>query len=170
MYLKKYHLKVTDTDIKYDGRKSINDSMTASKVLIDYYKEYSEEKEKYVVLFLNNQNKIIGIDEVSVGTIDKTVVHAREVFRKAIMLGCTKIITAHNHPSGSLTPSVDDFKTNKAMVEAGNILRIEVLDNFIIASDKSFSFKQNNLMDIETLNRMLSGRNLINAIKNHDID
>lgn len=83
---------------------------------------------------------------ISKGTVNKTIAMPREVFRRAIKLGATSIIIAHNHPSGDPTPSKEDVVLTERMVECGRILGIEVLDHIVVGDGECFSLKQAGLM------------------------
>lgn len=88
-------------------------------------------KEKFLVFWLNTANKVIGYEVVSEGILNASVAHPREVFRGAIVSSCNSIIIAHNHPSGDLEPSAEDFLITSKLVKTGNIIDIEVLDHII---------------------------------------
>jgi DNA repair protein RadC len=90
-------------------------------------------KEHFKLILLNPRNKIIGISTISIGTLNASLVHPREVFKDAITHSAASVILAHNHPSGDLEPSEDDLKITKKLVDSGKILGIEVLDHIIIA-------------------------------------
>ena len=94
-----------------------------------------DPRERFVVFFLDSQNRIRGISEVSVGIVDASVVHARETFRGAILANATSIILAHNHPSGDTTPSPEDRTITRQMKEAGKLLGIRVLDHLVVGWD-----------------------------------
>lgn len=96
-----------------------------------------QKKEHFVILCLNTRNKLIE-DDVSVGTLNASLVHPREVFKKAILNNASHVIVAHNHPSGDSTPSPQDIETTKRLIEAGKILGINVIDH-IIVTDKNFT-------------------------------
>lgn len=87
--------------------------------------------------------KYIGEDEISKGTVNQTIAMPREVFRKAIDLGASSIILAHNHPSGDVRPSMDDINLTMRMADAGKILGINVLDHFVVGHNSYYSFKEN---------------------------
>ena len=87
--------------------------------------------------------KYIGEDEISKGTVNQTIAMPREVFRKAIDLGASSIILAHNHPSGDVHPSMDDINLTRRMADAGKILGINVLDHFVVGHNSYYSFKEN---------------------------
>ena len=92
-----------------------------------------KNKEHFVMLYLDSRNKLI-IDDVSVGTLNASLVHPREVFAEAIKNKAASVIVAHNHPSGDLEPSQEDIDLTKRLVEAGELLGIEVLDHIIITT------------------------------------
>ena len=83
-------------------------------------------------MILNTRNKIIRIENISVGTLNASLVHPREVFNKAITHAASSVVIAHNHPSGDPEPSEEDLKITRRLIEAGRILGIEVLDHIII--------------------------------------
>jgi DNA repair protein RadC len=103
-------------------------------------------KEHFMLITLNTRNKVTSITNVSVGTLNASLVHPREVFRDAIRRSASSVVLAHNHPSGDPTPSEEDLKITKRLVEAGKILGIEVLDHVIIGKDDSCSFKEKGLI------------------------
>jgi DNA repair protein RadC len=91
------------------------------------------EQEVFWVLLLDARNGLKGEPvEVSTGLLDASLVHAREVFRDAVRNACGSVILAHNHPSGDTTPSAEDIKITKQLVEAGNVIDIKVLDHVIL--------------------------------------
>ena len=108
--------------------------------IINYHKEY------FIVVSLDNRNKVINIDTVSVGTLNSSLIHPRETFEMAIKNHAGQIIICHNHPSGELKPSEDDLIITQDLVKAGKLLGIEVADHLIITKDGYFSFKERKLM------------------------
>ena len=84
------------------------------------------------VLLLNTRRRLIRVEEVTDGTIDTLLVHAREVFKHAIAANASAIVLAHNHPSGDPTPSEADIKVTRDLIRAGQLLKIEVLDHVIL--------------------------------------
>ena len=101
------------------------------------------DRETAVVLCLDTKNKINAINIVSIGIVDATLIHPREVFKAAILSNATGIIFAHNHPSGDTTPSEEDKEMTKRLIAAGDILGINVLDS-IILGDGFYSFREEN--------------------------
>ena len=104
------------------------------------------KKEHFVVFFLNTQNQEIQRELISVGTLNASLIHPREVFEPAIKHLAAHVILAHNHPSGSLEPSDEDLSVTKRLVDSGRLLGIEVLDHVIITSRGYMSFKEKNLL------------------------
>jgi len=104
-----------------------------------------KRKEHFLVLCLNTRNHLINTHKVSIGSLDCSIVHPREVFKEAISSYAASVIFVHNHPSGDPTPSEDDIKLTKRLVEAGEIMGIEVLDHIIICDRDHLSMKAKNL-------------------------
>ena len=117
-----------------------------SKVLASE-NEVDRMKEHFWVVGLSTRNTIQYIDLTSLGTLNASLVHAREVFRLAIYRAVSSIILAHNRPSGDVNPSDDDLAVTRRLVEAGKIIGIEVLDHVVIGSrDSYYSFKKEGLI------------------------
>ncbi|MFP4568172.1 MAG: RadC family protein [Candidatus Woesearchaeota archaeon] len=98
-------------------------------------------KEHFFILMLNTKNKILKHEVVSVGTLDSSLVHPREVFRPALKEGCFSVILVHNHPSGDPSPSDDDLVVTERLIEAGKLLGVSVLDHVILGRDSFWSYK-----------------------------
>ena len=108
------------------------------------------DKEAFVVAFLNTKNRVIDHEVVSVGTINSSIVHPREVFRNAIINKANSVILCHNHPSGDLTPSAEDISITERLKETGNLLGIRVLDHLIINGinmSEIYSFKTHGVLE-----------------------
>lgn len=103
------------------------------------------DREVFLAINLSTANTINSIHVVSIGTLDKALVHPREVFKAAILSNASNIVLAHNHPSGDPTPSQDDIQITAALVRCGEILGIKVLDHIIIGEDKYLSFAEQKL-------------------------
>ena len=101
-------------------------------------------KEHFYIIALNSRN--YSIAEVSVGSLNASIVHPREVFAEAIKNKAASVVFAHNHPSGDPEPSEDDLLLTKKLVESGKILGIEVFDHIIVVKDDFFSFKNKGLI------------------------
>ena len=90
------------------------------------------KKEYFKVLFLNTKNEILSVENTSIGNLNSSIVHPREVFRSAVKKGAAAIIVIHNHPSGNPMPSQNDLDITRRLCEAGQLLGIPVLDHLII--------------------------------------
>ena len=104
----------------------------------------NKKKEHFVILCFDTRNKLI-FEDVSVGTLNASLVHPREVFYKAIQNSASHIIVAHNHPSGDCTPSEEDKQTTKRLVEAGKIIGITVVDHIIVTKNNCCSIFKDTL-------------------------
>lgn len=100
------------------------------------------QKEHFMVLFLNTKNRVIGKETLSVGSLNASIVHPREVFRSAIKRSSASIICAHNHPSGDPTPSPEDVEVTRRLSAAGQLVGIELLDHLIVADRQFVSMKE----------------------------
>ena len=100
------------------------------------------DRECVVCLHLNTTHKVIAKEIVSIGSLNQSVVHPRELFKGAILNSASAIIIAHNHPSGEVEPSENDKEITKNLIAAGKILGIEVIDHIIVARVGCYSFKQ----------------------------
>ena len=100
-------------------------------------------KEIFKVVLLNTKNEIITDIDVSVGTLNSSLVHPREVFKEAIRRSSNKMILIHNHPSGSVEPSNEDKNITDRLIKCGELIGIEVIDHIIIGDGLYFSFKEN---------------------------
>jgi DNA repair protein RadC len=104
------------------------------------------KKEVFKIILLNTKNHIIKYLNVSVGSLNSSIVHPREVFSEAVKTGCSGMLLVHNHPSGDPEPSREDIETTQRLINAGNILGIKVLDHVVIGDGKYISFKEQGLM------------------------
>ena len=105
----------------------------------------SREKEHFWIIILNTRNRIRFVELVSLGTMNSSLVHPREVYRRAIKGGASALIIAHSHPSGDCEPSEDDITLTRRLMEAGKIIGIEILDHIIIGNT-TLSFKEKGLL------------------------
>ena len=119
-----------------------------SEDIYQYLKNEIQDKknECFYAILLDTKNVIISKEVISIGTLDASIVHPREAFKPAIKKSAKSIVFAHNHPSGDFTPSKDDFRITQRLIEAGEILDIEVLDHIIIGKDGYYSFKKENFI------------------------
>jgi len=122
---------------------SPNTILNSPQRVFEYLKEKigREKKEHFVLICLDIRNNLI-IEDVSIGILNASLVHPREMFKKAILNSSAHVVIAHNHPSGDPTPSEEDVVTTKRLVEAGKILGIVVTDHIIIGKSNFTSLRQ----------------------------
>ena len=104
------------------------------------------EREIFLVLFLDNQHRLIKQERLFLGTINKAMVYPREVIKEALACNAAAIILAHNHPSGMAEPSFSDRQITEAIKQAAELMEIRVLDHFVIGKGDYFSFAEQNLL------------------------
>lgn len=134
---------VRESSILYENR-TINSPDTAADLLKGFLQD--EDRENFIIVCLNTKNAPTSLCTISVGSMNASIVHPREVFRPAIATNASGIILSHNHPSGNPEPSSEDMETTKRLVEAGNILGIKVLDHIIIGFNNWISLKERGLI------------------------
>ncbi len=104
------------------------------------------KKEHFKAILLDTKNQVLKIVTVSVGTLDSSLVHPREVYKDAILASAASLIVAHNHPSGDPTPSAEDKRVTQRLAEAGQIVGIDLLDHIIIGDNRWVSLKERGLL------------------------
>ncbi len=106
----------------------------------------AEAREHFLVLLLNARHECVAVETVSIGSLNASIVHPREVFRPAVLAAAASIIVAHNHPSGDPEPSEEDITITRRLVQVGELLGIGVLDHVIIASRGVVSLRERGLL------------------------
>ena len=134
---------VKERTMPYDGNRKMGSSTDAERLLRQYFGD--ADREMFVALLLSTKHYVNGIHTVSIGSLDGTIVHPREVFKAAIIANAQTIIVGHNHPSGDVTPSQEDCNVTNRLVASGKLLGIEVLDHLIIG-DGRFSFREHGML------------------------
>ncbi len=143
----KYRLELVKESSKIYEVDKISSPTDVKNYIEKVFNLSSQAEEVMVMLVLDTRNNVIGAFEVSRGSLNASIVHPREVFKRALLLNGASIIIAHNHPSGDPTPSREDVDITKRLVEGGNILGITVLDHLIIGDNGRYrSFKEMNLI------------------------
>ncbi len=122
----------------------IKAALTCGKEVFEYMRleANSLDKEHFWILSMNTRNQVTGKDLVSVGSLDATIVHPREVFKSSIKKSAAAIILVHNHPSGDPTPSDDDLVATERLCEAGKLLGILVMDHVIVGRSTYHSIRE----------------------------
>ncbi len=127
-----------------EERFTVRSPQDAADLMMDELQHLAQEH--FVCLFLNTKNQVIGKDTIFIGSLNASIVHPREVFRRAIQRASAAVICLHNHPSGDPSPSAEDRNVTKRLQEAGKLLGIDVLDHIIIGEQSFYSMKENGLM------------------------
>jgi len=129
-------------------KKGYKFSIQTAQDVYSYFTDELEDKNKEFLyaLLLDTKNKIIGEELVSIGTLNSSLIHPREVFNPAIKASSNSIVLVHNHPSGDANPSKEDIEITKKLDDAGSILGINVFDHVIIGKNCFTSFKEKDLI------------------------
>ena len=117
----------------------------AYKRLLPYVDDFSQEH--FLVMYMDTAQTVLKIETVSIGGVTHTIADPRVVFRNAVSMGATKIVIAHNHPSGRLKPSAEDVMLTKKFKASGNLLDILVMDHIIFSRGDYYSFLEKGDMD-----------------------
>ena len=131
---------------KYEIENKIDNPEVASYILRNVCNLENETEEVMMLLTLDTKNKVTGIFEVSRGSLNTSIVHPREIFKRAIINNASNVIIAHNHPSGDTTPSKEDINVTQRLKECGKILGVELLDHLIIGEGRYCSLKEKGLL------------------------
>jgi DNA repair protein RadC len=118
----------------------ISEPEDINNLLMRYLK--NEDRENFVAVLLDSKLNVNGIHTISIGDSESAIVTPREVFKSAILTNSCAIVVGHNHPSGDPTPSSADIEVTKVLIEAGKILKIDVLDHVICGNGKFWSMKK----------------------------
>ena len=140
-----YRIPIYKVSLVRDGSyKSPSKAITSPPDAFSILEGYMQglDREHFVVLLLDIKNKVIGINTVSIGNLDTSIAHPREVFKPAILSNAGSILLAHNHPSGDPEPSKEDIEITRRLVKAGEILGIDVIDHLILGDGCYRSLKE----------------------------
>lgn len=149
--------------LKFKTIKAVYETMTVKEDITNYLKTgtrytapqqvyetfrflMNETKEIFMTLHLDGKNRIVCIDLVSIGSLNQSIVHPREVFKTALLSNAAAVICLHQHPSGDPAPSSEDISITKRLKEAGAIMGIRLLDHIIVGEDSYTSFVESGLM------------------------
>ena len=115
--------------------------ITSPQLIFDNFKWIFEGStvEKFVVFWLNSQNKVFGFEIISQGSLDSSIVAPLSVFKSAIVSSAKSIILAHNHPSGNTEPSKEDIQITEILCDGGKILNIQIFDHLIFTDDNGYT-------------------------------
>lgn len=135
-------LTVFELSKRHNYSKSTPTRVVNAKSVFNVFKDKlkNKSKEYFYIVLTDTKNKIIKTEEISVGILDASIVHPREIFKSAIRASAARIILVHNHPSGDPTPSEEDLAVTRKLIDVGELVGIEVLDHVIIGEDKYWSY------------------------------
>lgn len=128
------------------GNKSTQLILKPKDVWLLMSDEVQKKKEYFVVFYLNTRNQMIQKEIISIGSLNASIAHPREVFEPAVRHHAGQLILSHNHPSDDPTPSHEDKETTKRLVQAGELLGIEVVDHVVVTKDGFVSMREKNMM------------------------
>ncbi|WP_225229570.1 JAB domain-containing protein [Paenibacillus gallinarum] len=136
-------MKVGKVPIEIGKVTSVEDAQQVCRsYLLHEYGGCFPDREVFGAVWLNTKNLISGLEIVSIGSLNATIAHPRELFKSGIIHNASSLIVFHNHPSGDTTPSTEDINVTKRLQEAGDILGIELLDHLILGETNWYSMKQ----------------------------
>lgn len=132
-----------ETSLKVE-KKKVSSPPQAAEILYKYLDD--TDRENMVAMLLDTKNNVIGINTVSVGSLNASIVHPREVLKPAILANAASFILCHNHPSGDPSPSSQDLEVTRRLHDACNIIGIQLRDHVILGDNSFFSFREKGLL------------------------
>jgi len=130
-------IKVNDNSLVFSSAKIVFDFLSPKLSGLD--------KEHFIVLLLDSKNKLIKEELISIGTLNASLIHPREIFKPAIKESANSIILVHNHPSGDCTPSKNDEKITELLKQTSTTINIPIIDHIIISKNSYYSFQEKKL-------------------------
>ena len=134
---------VREKSMLYKGRR-VRSPIDAYELIRDFLGDV--DREHFIVLCMDTKNQPTCIQTVHIGSLNASIVHPREVLKPAILSNAASILIAHNHPSNDITPSKEDIEVTKRLMDAGDIVGIDVLDHLILGEDDFCSLKESGYM------------------------
>ena len=131
---------------QYEVEEKITSPEIAVKTINEILDLENKAEEEMVMMTLDTKNKVTGLFRISKGTINASMVHPREIFKRAMLHNANSIMLFHNHPSGDLDPSQEDINTTNRLADSGTLLGIKLLDHIIISREGNLSFKAKRLL------------------------
>jgi DNA repair protein RadC len=145
--LKSIEARYRKEAVREDAPEWVTTRFTSPKQVFELFKDLIyETKEHFITLHLDGKNRIMCMDRVSIGSLNQSIVHPREVFKTALLSNAAAIICVHQHPSGDPNPSSEDLSITKRLKEAGELMGIRVLDHIVVGHEDYISFVEKGLM------------------------
>lgn len=146
---------IKELEVKYSTRPEMGEvemvEVSSPEAVYEFIRPLivNETREKTIGVYVNNKNEVTGYEIISIGTVNESILHPREIFIPALLTNSTGVILIHNHPSLCLEPSKEDIQTTKRVVAAGNILGISLIDHLIVSTNSYKSLREDmpNLFD-----------------------
>ena len=137
---KRVLMKNSNNHLRFTNPKDIFESVR--------YLFAGKKQECFYALYFNQKQELLERKLLFMGTVNRSVVHPREVFKEAYLLSASSVICIHNHPSGDVTPSMEDIRVTKALIEIGEMNGIPVLDHLVVSDDAYYSFREHGRMEV----------------------
>jgi len=136
--------RINETRMRYDLTTKISSSAEAIQYCRNHFRRLIMDamQEEFHIITLDTKNQILRPHQITVGTLDASLVHPREVFRPAIKDAASSILLVHNHPSGDATPSREDIAVTERLTDVGKTIGIDVLDHIVLGKDKGISIRE----------------------------
>ncbi len=144
MYIPRYKIALVKEGRITTDTKTISSPRDAFEILMSEIG--SADREIFLTLLLDTRHRVIGVHQVSVGSLNASVVHPRETFKAAMLANAAAMILAHCHPSGDPEPSAEDLAVTARLHQAGELLGLPILDHLIIGHDRFVSLKEQGLL------------------------
>jgi len=144
--LKTFRVQFVAEPVEFPAGLPCRASADVERVARAIYATLDADKEHFLLLAMNNKNRVNGFKVVSTGSLTASLVHLREVWRTALHLCAAAVVFVHNHPSGDPAPSQEDQEITRRLKETGDMLGIRVLDHVVLGNDRFFSFTDRGLL------------------------
>ena|SRR5437773_11813119 len=144
--LKTFQVQFVSEPGEFLAGSACRSSSDVEQVARAIYQTLDADKEHFILLAMNNKNRVNGFKVVSTGSLTSSLVHPREVWRSALHLCAAAVVFVHNHPSGDSAPSPEDQEITRRLKETGEVLGIRVLDHVVLGNDRFFSFSDRGLL------------------------
>ena len=144
--LKTFRVQFVAEPEEFPSGSPCRSSEDVQRVARGIYATLDADKEHFLLLVLNNKNRVNGFKVISTGSLTASIVHPREVWRAALHLCAAAVVFVHNHPSGDPAPSPEDIDITRRLKETADVLGIRVLDHVVLGEERFFSFNDRGLL------------------------
>ena len=144
--LKTFRVQFVAEPAFYPTGSPCRSSQDVEQVARNIYGTLDADKEHFLLLAMNNKNRVNGFKVISTGSLTASLVHPREVWRAALHLCAAAVVFVHNHPSGDPAPSQEDIELTRRLKETADVLGIRVLDHVVLGNERFFSFSDRGML------------------------